>query len=86
VTSSLEPAILNREKSHLKAILIGQIVGKKQPQPVWLASKNVTSNGVFRPKKPQFRIVDLAGFSYIFCIRCHAVFYQELHHYYAEYF
>jgi hypothetical protein len=31
--------------------------------------KTATTNGVFRPKKPQFRIVEMSGFSYLFSIR-----------------
>jgi len=31
--------------------------------------KTPTTNGVFRPKKAQFRIVETGGFSYLFQIR-----------------
>ncbi|HTL73517.1 MAG TPA: hypothetical protein VL863_09465 [bacterium] len=48
--------------------------------------KTATTNGVFRPKKKQFRIVEMAGFPYIFHIRCRTIFYPELHHNYVEYF
>jgi hypothetical protein len=34
----------------------------------WQA-KTTTTNGVFYPKKLQFRVVDMAGFSYTFHIR-----------------
>jgi hypothetical protein len=48
--------------------------------------KTATTNGVFEPKKPQFRIVDFGKFSYIFDIRCRTKFYPDLHHNYVEYF
>jgi len=50
----------------------------------WQA-KTATTNGVFGPKKPQFRIVETAGFFYILGIRCRTKFYPELHHKYVEY-
>jgi hypothetical protein len=40
----------------------------------------------FAQKKPQFRIVETGGFSYLFHIRCRTKFYPELHHNYVEYF
>jgi len=51
----------------------------------WQA-KTATPNGVFRLKKPQFRIVETGGFSYLFHIRCRTKFYPESHHNYVEYF
>jgi hypothetical protein len=48
--------------------------------------KTPTTNGVFCPKKPQFRIVEMGGFPYIFCIRCRTTFDWDLHKNYVEYF
>ena len=44
-----------------------------------------TTNGAFQLKNPQFHIVEIHDFSYIFQIRSRTNCYLELHHNYVEY-
>jgi hypothetical protein len=76
-----------REKSELDFQLQGLLTADLSGHNMfgWQAN-SATTNGVFRLKKPQFRIVESGGFSYIFSSRLRTKIYPDLSHNYVEYF